>query len=243
MVKRYPQVVQQLLAKVADGTYPVGSTLPSEPLLAESLGVSRSTVRVALGEMQAMGMVSRRRSLGTKVEADRPVSEASGFSLNLEDVEAISQYAAATRRDALEEAEVVVDVRLARQLGVPPGSRWLRISYRRIEPQETTPPICWTDVYVREDCANAVMGKVADHRGAIVELIETGTGRRVTGVEQRLCAVAMPEALATPLAAKTGDPSLEIIRRYYLPGNDLVEVSVSLHPGDRFAYFTRMARG
>lgn len=40
-----------------------------------------------------------------------------------------------------------------------------------------------------------------------------------------------------------GDPSLEIIRRYYLPGNDLVEVSVSIHPGDRFAYVTRMARG
>lgn len=52
----------EILAKASPGTF-----LPSEPELAEQLGVSRSTLREAMRLFEARGMVVRRRGIGTYV--------------------------------------------------------------------------------------------------------------------------------------------------------------------------------
>ena len=54
MSTRYAEVARTLTAQIGDGTYPVGSLLPKEVNLAQTLGVSRSTVRNALQELQQL---------------------------------------------------------------------------------------------------------------------------------------------------------------------------------------------
>ncbi|MEU6059208.1 GntR family transcriptional regulator [Streptomyces sp. NPDC047097] len=71
--QRRPVVV--LYERIADaihaGTYPPGSTLPSEPRLAAELGVSRPALREALLLLQEDGLVTVRRGVGRTV-SDRP---------------------------------------------------------------------------------------------------------------------------------------------------------------------------
>lgn len=124
--KRYAEIAQQLSLDIANGVYPVGSTLPSEPALAEALGVSRSTVRAALGELQKLGMVSRRPSLGTRIEASQPLTSGEGFSQTFSSIEAIAQYAASTLRDGLTFEQIVLDDSLATRLQTNTGSKWIR---------------------------------------------------------------------------------------------------------------------
>jgi GntR family transcriptional repressor for pyruvate dehydrogenase complex len=50
-------VEQSLVAKLVNGEYPVGSRLPSEIELGESLGVSRAVVREALKRLQRTGVI------------------------------------------------------------------------------------------------------------------------------------------------------------------------------------------
>lgn len=52
---------------VLSGRYPVGSSLPPEPLLCESLGVSRTVVREAIKSLVAKGMLSTGPKVGTRV--------------------------------------------------------------------------------------------------------------------------------------------------------------------------------
>ena len=52
----------------------------------------------------------------------------------------------------------------------------------------------------------------------------------------------LPPGRAATLRAEAGGPALELRRQYYLGAGSLAEVSVSLHPGDRFSYSTVLNR-
>ncbi len=52
---------------ILKGQYPVGSTLPPEPVLGEALGVSRTVIREAVKSLIAKGLVSTGPKVGTRV--------------------------------------------------------------------------------------------------------------------------------------------------------------------------------
>ena len=61
------QVYEMVLQNISDGTYPRGSMLPSENLLAEHFRVSRPTIRIAFARLIERGYVIRRQGVGTLV--------------------------------------------------------------------------------------------------------------------------------------------------------------------------------
>lgn len=72
--QRRPVVVlyERIADAIHDGTYPPGSTLPSEPKLAGELGVSRPALREALLLLQEDGLLSVRRGVGRTVNDQPP---------------------------------------------------------------------------------------------------------------------------------------------------------------------------
>ena len=80
--------------KIADGSFPVGSLLPTGFELCDRYGASRHTVRAAIRELQDLGLVSRRRKAGTRVEAMQP---SSGYRQSLASVDDLVQFGASHR--------------------------------------------------------------------------------------------------------------------------------------------------
>lgn len=70
----YLQLRQQLERAITDGTLAAGQALPSERELADTLGLSRMTVRHAFEELAAEGLVEQRRGSGTYVRS-RPLEQ------------------------------------------------------------------------------------------------------------------------------------------------------------------------
>lgn len=72
--QRRPVVVlyERIADAIHDGTYPPGSTLPSEPKLAGELGVSRPALREALLLLQEDGLLTVRRGVGRTVNDHPP---------------------------------------------------------------------------------------------------------------------------------------------------------------------------
>jgi DNA-binding LacI/PurR family transcriptional regulator len=70
----HEQVRRLLEAEIRSGRIPVGSTLPPEYELSQRFGVSRATVRHALADMVASGMLRRRRGRGTVVLRRAPIA-------------------------------------------------------------------------------------------------------------------------------------------------------------------------
>ena len=66
-VPLYHQLAQQLTAAIEGGALKPGDAFENELSLAERLDLSRPTVRRAIGEMVARGLLVRRRGIGTTV--------------------------------------------------------------------------------------------------------------------------------------------------------------------------------
>jgi GntR family transcriptional regulator/MocR family aminotransferase len=63
------QITDQLRSLIGDGVLAVGSLLPSERTLAESLGVARNVVRGSYEYLEKAGVVQRNGNKGRKVRA------------------------------------------------------------------------------------------------------------------------------------------------------------------------------
>ena len=61
--------LKEILARIAQGVYPVGKRLPSERAMAAELGVSRITLRRSLAGLRRLGVLSTRRGSGNYVRA------------------------------------------------------------------------------------------------------------------------------------------------------------------------------
>ncbi|MEU1590885.1 FadR/GntR family transcriptional regulator [Micromonospora sp. NPDC005710] len=60
-------VTAELVERIVRGTHPSGSSLPPEPILCETFGVSRTVVREAVKILQEKGLVQVRQGAGTLV--------------------------------------------------------------------------------------------------------------------------------------------------------------------------------
>ncbi|WP_102507637.1 FadR/GntR family transcriptional regulator [Sanguibacter massiliensis] len=72
------RTVDQLRESVINGTWPVGSRIPTEADLASTLGVGRNTVREAVQSLVHSGLLVRRQGSGTYVLSDSELSVALG---------------------------------------------------------------------------------------------------------------------------------------------------------------------
>ncbi|MDZ5078305.1 FadR/GntR family transcriptional regulator [Nesterenkonia sp. HG001] len=99
------ETIARVLRGIRLGTFAPGEKLPPERELAESLGVSRSTLRDALAELQAAGYLSVRRGRygGTFVAEELP---APATSLGAEDAAAVEDVL--TFRGVVEPAAAVL---------------------------------------------------------------------------------------------------------------------------------------
>lgn len=61
--------LEQIRARIDDGSWPLGQRLPPEPELAEALGISRNTVREAVRVLTFSGVLEVRQGDGTYVRA------------------------------------------------------------------------------------------------------------------------------------------------------------------------------
>jgi len=67
--KKSVHVVEQLLGAIDKGVYKVGDKLPSEQVITEQTGVSRPSVREALGALRLVGILETRVGDGTYVNS------------------------------------------------------------------------------------------------------------------------------------------------------------------------------
>jgi len=67
----YQQIFEYIEEKISYGEYPPGSLLPSERKLAQQLNVNRMTIAHVYDELQASGLVERKKGSGTRVSSHK----------------------------------------------------------------------------------------------------------------------------------------------------------------------------
>jgi GntR family transcriptional regulator len=82
----------------------------------------------------------------------------------------------------------------------------------------------------------------ADFQSAIFSAIERHSGEAVTEVQQEITATILNRELAALLGVAEGSPALMITRRYFGARHRLFEMSVNIHPSERFSYAISLKR-
>jgi DNA-binding GntR family transcriptional regulator len=239
MEPRSAALARRIAQDIADGQHPVGSLLPGELELAAHHGVSRGTIRMAMRQLQDMGLISRRKRAGTRVEASQPPAS---YAQSLGTIEDLVQYAAAAKREVRSIDEVVADDELAARLGCKPGQRWVRLITTRRDPQQPGRPISWTTVYLDPAYGGAVRRQVHQSTALIATIIGQAYGTYVAEIRQEIRALGVPAALAPCLGCEPGAPALEITRHYRDHAGRVFEITISIQPGDRFGYVSHLRR-
>ncbi|AOB30358.1 hypothetical protein AKI39_06095 [Bordetella sp. H567] len=232
MAARYAELAQTIVQEIAGGQMAVGDRLPSEVDMAQQRGVSRATVRAALDIVEGLGLISRRRRSGTRVEAMAPAAR---YARSVATVEDLVQYAAETERHVRHIEEIVADDALADRLGCRPGQRWLNVKMLRTEPDEG-PAICWTEVYLDPAIGRRIRRYVKQEKGLICDLMQVKCGVVIVDITQTMRAVKVDARLAQPLGCAPDDAALEITRHYKDGAGRVCQITISTHPGDRFEY-------
>lgn len=232
-------LTRELTEAIASGRYRVGSLLPTEFELCARYQLSRYAVRKALDGLQELGLISRRKNVGTRVEAVRP---AKAFVQSIATVDELAQFGARHIRQVRSVEMIVADLTLAKDLDCAGGTRWLRVSSLRMDDSPKSRPLCWTEVYV-DAAFSDIEGLVRDSPDTLISsLIETHYGRAITRIKQEIDAINIPAHLADGLQAEAGTPALRIIRRYFDASGELLEISRSIHPANRFRFSMEMNR-
>lgn len=236
---RYAVVAKDLMDGIASGRYPVGSLLPTEFELCELYEVSRHTVRAAITQLQTQGMVSRRKKVGTRVEAASPRG---GYSQSLATVADLAHLADTHVRSIQQVSHFVADTAQGQRLGLVPGEHYFCVSSIRVDRANALAPLCWTDVYAHAQY-DAVIALAEQHPDQLIAgLIEQHFGRPIGVVDQQVRAVVLAPEIARHLHAEVGSPGLNILRQYRDEAGVTMAVSETLHPADRFTLVTQMRR-
>lgn len=235
MKKRYPEVVKRMLAELRTGK--VGDFMPSEAVLSEQFGASRSTIRSALAELQRLGLVERRQGTPTRVvSTEPPPSYVHTMSASGD----LMQFAGPSHRRVQSIQPIIADESLAEQLQDRPGRRWILIRQtRHIDGQDA--PVAWTDIYLCETYAD-IAGEIPDYPGLVYTLLEERHDVVIDEIHQALRAIPVSPDLAQHLQVSAGTHALELRRCYRDAEGQNRIITVSTMPAEHYTYEITLRR-
>jgi len=190
--------------QIVSGVLMPGAALPKEESLCEQFGVSRITVRRALGDLAAQGLVLRRHGLGTFVPhgVATPKQNAS-----LDFIDGLRRVARETQVQVLDVRSLPPPSNIAALLQLPPGESAVHALRLR---SAGDVPLMITDAWIPGRLGKRVT-RAALEKKAMYELL-MGQGIRFGRAVQEICAESASPERARLLRTETGAPVLRMVR-------------------------------
>lgn len=232
-VPRYLQMASELREAILAGEF-TGQSFPTETVLCERFDVSRFTVREALRRLEAEGLITRRRGSGTTVQP--PAARGGALHQPISNVGELLQYARGSAVVYRPSGEGQLPGWIAEQIASDTSGSWKSFSGLRQQAMGEK-PIAATTAYFHERLGEAVDALDLNASSkTLFSQIELHAGVRASTVSQDIQAIAADETIADLLDVEPDSPVLQILRCYIDSDGRVFEISVSHHPGDRFAY-------
>jgi GntR family transcriptional regulator len=225
----YQQLQRALRVAIENGVIAPEDALPPERDLAEMLGVSRITVRKAIDELAAEGLLVRKQGSGTFVSnrVEKNFAKLTSFS---EDMRARGRE---PRSVWLTKATGTVTPEESLTLRSSPGTPVFR--FHRIRYADDA-PMALEYATVLASCLPSVDAV----ESSLYEALEQ-TGNRPVRALQRLRAVLFTAEQAKLLKAQERDAGLLVARVGYLKDGSAVEFSQSYYRGDIYDFVAELS--
>lgn len=231
----YARVEAALAAEIGTEILPLGSQLPPEDHLIERFAVSRTTVRKAIENLVARGLVEIRRGKGTFVTepmVTQELTELTGF---------VEDMAAQNRRPTarlLSKRPVPATKEVARHLGVTPGARVYRIERVRLADGVS---MSFDETYLPFEVGKKIVTNDLEAE-PIFTLLEDKYALPLVEAQYQLEATTADDRIAQILRVEVGSPIFLIERTTFSEGNLPVDYEKLYYRGDLIRFSTRLSR-
>jgi len=226
MSAKHRQVRERILADVVAKRNPT-EPLPTERELAESFGVSRMTVRQALGALRDEGVISSVRGVGTFVAKPR-VSKAPTLTSFSEDL--VSRgYVPSTIVLSASVEEAIADVAI--DLGIPIGAKVFRLERLRLADGL---PMCHEEVYLHAERFPGLLQ--TDLTQSLYATLEASYEVRLRRGAQSVRAVNLSAYHADLLETAEGAAALHMKRITTDERGKIIERGAAMCRGDLYDY-------
>jgi len=237
-VPAYRQVADDIRAKINAGEYGPGDQLPSERDLVDTYGVSRPTIRDAIGLLRSQGIVTAEHGKGVFVRRVPPVVRLGMDRLSRANREADqaaflgdAAVGGFTATSAVRTYFEPADVRIADLLGIEPGSEVCvrdRVMSRDDEPVQ----LAVSRLPRSLTRGTAIERENAGPGGSYARLEETG--HRLAHFTETVGARMPTPEEASALQLTAGTPVITVTRVAYATTGTAVEVNDIVMAADRF---------
>ncbi|MCA8354784.1 GntR family transcriptional regulator [Burkholderia cepacia] len=231
----YVQIKDALRARILDGTYAPHSRMPSEHELCAAFGVSRITVRQALGDLQKEGLLFKLHGKGTfvsKPKAFQNVTSLQGFA------EAMSSMGYEIVNQVRSVRTVKADRHLATKLNVPEGAPLVEIHRVRLLNRE---PVSLEQTWVPETLGKRLAGADLATRDIFL-VLENDCGIPLGHADVSIDAILADDEIVDALQVEESSPVLRIERLTHDASGAPIDYEYLYFRGDAFQYRLRIDR-
>jgi len=233
----YIQAIDAITERIESSELKPGSQLPPEDEFASSLGISRSTLREALGHLETRGLIARRQGIGTFVSIPTgPV-----FFGGLERLEPFQYLARAAGKKHSPVQKTVstieADEEIASLLNTPPGTALVRI--QTIEAIDDIRCMYFDDHFIN---TGNLENKFADYDGSVLTYMFEECNPSLSHTRSEIFAIAANEDIAGKLDIPVGKPVFNMVETYFASNGKILGVGFIYFVTDRFRFYvTRRA--
>lgn len=234
-VPLYTQIKDILRDRILDGTYQEHQQMPSESELMSTFGVSRITVRQALGDLQKEGLIFKIHGKGTYVsepKAFQNVAELQGFG------EAMSSMGYETFSRVVSLKNLKAGAAVGARLEVSSSEEIVEL--RRVRYLNRA-PISLDVTYVSKAIGERLAKEDLAHRDVFL-ILENDYGYALGGAELQIESMLADEYLARLLQVEEGAPVLRIERLTMTAEGKPIDFEYLYYRGDAFQYRMRIER-
>ncbi|MFD8789937.1 GntR family transcriptional regulator [Streptomyces vinaceus] len=245
-VPRYVQIADEIVQQIRAGVLGAGDMVPSESELVDRYKVSGGTIRKAMVEVRASGLVETRHGKGSIVKARPPVRHRSSDRFRrTHRQEGRAAYLAESAQSGAEAAVSVLFIGpreapedIAGRLGVEAGAQVLarrRLYFRNGTPVETaTSYLPWDvvkdipELFAENPGGGGIYARLEEHGYVFAEFVETLQARPASKAE------------TSELALSPGAPVVHLLRDAVTETGRVVEVCDTLMAADQFVFEYRI---
>lgn len=218
----YLRIADTLRSRIAAGQIAVGASLPAERELSGDLGVSRMTLRRALGVLEQEGLVHREATRGTFVSEPRVQLRLGSFSQEV------------TRAGRTPSAEVFwaderpASAAVASGLGISAGHPVYALCRLRRSDGE---PLAVETTFHRADLVPGLLD--GDLTGSLWDEIRDRFALQMARTSATLEVVVLDAETGRHLRARPAAGGLQLTRRAFLATGECLEYAVDVYRADR----------
>jgi len=227
----YAQAVDTLRSLIIREFQP-GDRLPSEPELGQQLGVSRTTLRVAMGYLEQQGMITRRHGVGTFVSSPSPAAVSGGLQF----LQTIQELAKSANITAVASDLIITEVLASKEtagiltidVGEPLNEIQYKISIKDL-------PVAYINTLAPSDVVSAE--ELIKSGETVLEYLIKINNLGVAYTRSKIFAIEADEHLADELKVELNKALLHLVETYYTSHGDPVALSYNYFVTDRFNFY------